>query len=54
MGKRKWFELTRVRITEVKISSKALQGEWLLLQISGNFELSELELSGSNCKQINK
>ena len=51
-GKGKWFELTDVRINEVKISSKALQGEWILLRISGDFELSEFELSGSNGVQL--
>ena len=35
-----------VRLKEVKINSKALQGECLLLRISGDFELSEFELSG--------
>ena len=34
-GERKWFELAGVRLNEVKISSKALQGELILLRISG-------------------
>ena len=48
-GKGKWFELTGARINEVKTSSKALQGKWILLRISGDFELSEFELSVFNC-----
>ena len=40
-----------VRINEVKISSKALQGELILLRISGDFELSEFEISVSNCSK---
>ena len=48
-GERKWFELTGVQINEVKISSKALQGEGILLRISEDFELSEFKLSGFNC-----
>ena len=46
-GKGKWLQLTRVRINEVKISSEAFQGEWILLRISEDFDLSEFELSGS-------
>ena len=49
MGK---FERKKVRINAVKIGSKAFQGEWILLRISRNFELSEFELSGSNGKYI--
>ena len=47
-GKGKWFELTGVQINEVKISSKALQGKWiiLLLRICGDFKLLEFELPG--------
>ena len=45
-------ERKMVRITEVKISSTALQREWILLRISGDFELSEFELSGSNCTEF--
>ena len=54
MRKGKWFELTGARINEVKISSKALQGECILLRISGDFELSEFELSGSNCNAVSQ
>ena len=38
-----------VRINEVKISCKAVQGTWILLRISGDLELSEFELQGSDC-----
>ena len=47
-GKRKRFELTGVRISEVKVISKALQGKLILVRINGDFGLSEFELSGSN------
>ena len=33
-GKGKWFELTGVRINEVKISSKVLQDKLILLRIN--------------------
>ena len=38
-----------VRINEVKLSTKVLWEKWMLLLISGDFELSEFEISGSNC-----
>ena len=41
-GKGKRFELTGVRITEVKISSMVLQGEYVLLRTSRDFELVEM------------
>ena len=51
-GKGKCFELTGVQVNKVNVSSMALERKCILLRISGDFELSEFELLGSNCIQI--
>ena len=48
-GERKMVRLAGIWINGVKISSKALQGKWTLLQISKDFKLSEFKLLRSNC-----
>ena len=51
-GNRKKFELSRVRVVEVKLYRKWSEGKWKFLRVSGRFELSRVRVTGSRLSNV--